>query len=162
MHTTRKSTVLMLEPHEDSRDMYVEYLRHNGITVQAVPNAARALAEVSDTHVLVMDVRLPGDMSGLELIARLRRRSETINTAIVVVSGGAFPHERERAQHAGCDVFLTKPCLPAMLLWHVRRMTIRQRGHRHLRPTRDPIASVRWLPLDGRQTRASGHHCETI
>ena len=40
---------------------------------------------------------------------------------IIVLTACAWKAERERAAHAGCNVFLSKPCLPSDLLRHIRR-----------------------------------------
>jgi CheY-like chemotaxis protein len=114
----------MIEPHRDSSDMYAEFFRHHGVAISNVSNAADALAHTSNVDVVVTNLQLPGDMDGVELIARLRRDERTRHTPVVVVSARAFPHDRDRAADAGCNVFLKKPCLPDTLLWHVRRLAV--------------------------------------
>jgi CheY-like chemotaxis protein len=118
-------TVLMVEPHADSGEMYAEYFRHHGIGVVNVSNAADALAAVPNADVMVTNLRLPGGVDGVELVARLRRDERTKDTPIVMVSASAFPRDRERAEEAGCDVVLAKPCLPDTLLREVHRVARR-------------------------------------
>ena len=61
-----------------------------------------------------------GGMDGVELISRLRRDAHSSRRPIIVLSACAWDAERERATHAGCDLFLAKPCVPGELLRHVR------------------------------------------
>jgi len=115
-------TVLLVEPHGETRDMYAEFLRYRGVRVRTVSTAAEALASLSKLDVLVTNIMLPGEMDGLDFIVRLRRDEPTKHTPIVVVSACVFPGDRQRAHDAGCDVFLAKPCLPNVLLDEVHRL----------------------------------------
>ncbi len=101
--------------------MYVEFFRHERIAVVGVSNAADALQRASAASVIVTGILLDGPMDGIELIGRLRHDRRTRDTPIVVLTACAWPAERERALQAGCDAFLTKPCLPEELACEVRR-----------------------------------------
>ena len=61
-------------------------------------------------------------MDGVELVSRLRHNDRTNFTPIVVLTACVWPKERARAEGAGCDVFLPKPCLPNDLLDEVRQL----------------------------------------
>ena len=65
--------------------------------------------------VIIVDVQLPGDEDGLGLTARLKRDGGTRDLAVIVLTAGAFEKDRSAAVRAGCDRFLTKPCLPDAL-----------------------------------------------
>jgi two-component system cell cycle response regulator DivK len=69
-------------------------------------------------------------MDGVELVSRLRHGGRTSDLPIVVLTECGWMNERERAERAGCDAFLPKPCLPDELLRHVRQLlaasTLRQ------------------------------------
>jgi len=113
-------TVLMVEPHADAGDMYADYFRHYGVGVMTVSNVTDALAALSNANVVITNIRLPAD--GIELIARGAK-----NTPIVVLSTSLFSRDRQRAEEAGCDVFLPKPCLPGALLQRVWRLLLRSK-----------------------------------
>jgi CheY-like chemotaxis protein len=117
--------VLLVQPHGDSREMYAEFLRRNGFSILAVDNGHDALSAAVDAHIIVTGILVPG-LDGLELIARLRSDTRTKNKAIIVLTACAFPADRARAEHAGCDVFLPMPCAPDELLRHVRRLLPRR------------------------------------
>lgn len=102
--------------------MYAEYLDRSGLLPVCLSTAADALALAPSADVIVTAILLPGQMDGLEFVARLRRSDDTKRLPIVVLTSAAWDTERARAERAGCDVFLPKPCLPDQLLRVVRRL----------------------------------------
>jgi CheY-like chemotaxis protein len=115
---------LLVEDNADAREMYVDFLSSVGFRVVAAESAvegfASALAECPD--VIITDVRLPGGLNGLTLATKLRLDVRTNHIPIIVLTGDAFAADRARALAAGCDVFLTKPCLPTVLADHARAL----------------------------------------
>jgi CheY-like chemotaxis protein len=118
-------TVLLVQPHDDSRDLYTTSLQRAGMAVLAVADGADALDLAPQADVVVTGLRV-GSVDGVDLIARLRRDSRTRFTPIIVLTASAFPRDRLRAEGAGCDLFLTLPCLPDQLTEEIRRaLTLR-------------------------------------
>jgi CheY-like chemotaxis protein len=106
--------VLLVDDAADERDMYAECLRRQGFCTLQAENAAegfRLAAELAP-DVVVTDIRLLGHADGLELTRRLKAAPQTAAMPVVVLSGSAYPQDRQAATHAGCDLFLSKPCLP--------------------------------------------------
>ena len=124
---------MLVQPERDDRDMYAEYLSHRGLTPLCVQEADAALRLARRADVIVTGLLLPGPIDGYALIGRLRQSTGTRNIPIVVLTGCAWTSEEARARSAGCDVFLSKPCFPDMLLREIRRMltarTPRRRNH---------------------------------
>jgi CheY-like chemotaxis protein len=116
----RAPVVLLVQRPNDDLEMYVEFLAHKGLQPFAVSTAADALAAAPEADIIVTGVLLDGDVTGIELVARLRADDRTKHKPIIVLTASAWRVERDRARKAGCDVFLPKPCLPADLLRHVR------------------------------------------
>lgn len=117
----RTERVLLIQPHADTREMYAEFLRYNGISTISVADGLEALHAGVRADVIVTGIRVPG-VDGIELITRFRADHRTVNTPIIVLTACVFPADRERAAAAGCDVFLPLPCSPAKLLHQVRRL----------------------------------------
>jgi two-component system cell cycle response regulator DivK len=113
--------VLLVQPERDDRDMYAEFLRRAGMTPVVVSYAAPALVLAPNSDVIVTELLLPGSMDGIEFIVRVRG-DRTNRVPIIVLTSSAWDTERERAQRAGCDIFLPKPCLPDRLLHEIRRL----------------------------------------
>src|SRR5688572_20201243 len=109
--------VLLVNDSSDEREMYAESLRRFGFSTLQASSAADAyrLATELPPAAVVTDVRLAGDEDGLQLTRRLKEDSRMRHVPVVILSGYVFPRDREAAAHAGCDLFVTKPCLPDVL-----------------------------------------------
>jgi CheY-like chemotaxis protein len=116
-----QSSVLLIEPDDDSRDMYQEYLRARGIVVVVADTTDEGLVRAADAGVIVTGIRVPGSFDGIELVRRLRRSPRTRGVAIIVLTACALEPDERRAFAAGCDSFLPKPCLPQTLEKEIRR-----------------------------------------
>ncbi len=105
--------VLLVDDAIDEREMYAECLRRQGVCTLQAQSAADAyrLATEWSPDVVVTDIRLVGHAGGLELTRQLKRSPETAAVPVVVLSG-VHPQNQAAAADAGCDLFLTKPCLP--------------------------------------------------
>jgi CheY-like chemotaxis protein len=109
------SAILLVEDHEDTRQMYAEFLGLSFDVISA-PDGERGLALLRERRVdvVITDVSLPG-MNGFELVAAIRGDPALRAIPIVCLSGyGGLAHE-QRARAAGCDRILQKPCMPDAL-----------------------------------------------
>jgi CheY-like chemotaxis protein len=121
--STRRPVVLLVQQvRDDGLQMYAEFLRYSGCAAITVSNATAALKFAPRADIVVTDILLDDATDGVELVSRLRRGDRTRHKPIVVLTASGWRQERERAAHAGCDLFLSKPCLPADLLREVRRL----------------------------------------
>jgi CheY-like chemotaxis protein len=118
--------VLLVQPERDDRAMYVEFLRHAGMRPVPVSTAAAALQVAAGVDVIVTGMLLPGAIDGVALVAHLKSNQQTKRIPVIALTTCAWDTERERALRAGCDVFLSKPCLPHLLAREIRRLL----GHR--------------------------------
>jgi CheY-like chemotaxis protein len=109
--------VLLISDSADEREMYAEELRGRGFSTLEASTAAdgyRIACELTPAAI-VTDVRLDGEEDGLRLTSRLKHDEHTRNVPVVILTGRVFARDREAATHAGCDAFVTKPCLPDAL-----------------------------------------------
>jgi len=129
MNTRRRRAprVLIVEDYDDARQMYSKYLEHCGFAVSQARDGAEALrvAAREPPDLIVMDLALPG-IDGWEATRRLKARSATRTTPVIALTGHALAGQEDVARSAGCDAFLTKPCLPDELAAAIRR-TLEQR-----------------------------------
>jgi len=137
--------VLLVQPERDDREMYAEFFGRQGWRVIPVSAAHDALGVAPIADVIITGILLPGDMDGVQFIAQLKADERTKSIPVIVLTACAWSTERERAENAGCDAFLTKPCLPADLVSAVRRVLAL---HRVPKPQ---SASVR--PAEASRTR---------
>jgi CheY-like chemotaxis protein len=113
----REVRVLLVSDSRDEREMYAEWFRRKGYcTLQAATasDGLRLALELAP-DIVVTDIKLPGSMDGLELTETLKHDQSTEALPVVILTGCAFERDREHATRAGCDRFLTKPCLPELL-----------------------------------------------
>lgn len=106
--------VLLVEDDRDGRQIYAEWLSHAGFRVEEAHNGLQALERALDSvpDIVVTDLNIPG-IDGFELTRRLKQDPRTSRVPVVAVTGyAAFAADPARAQRAGCDVVLEKPCSP--------------------------------------------------
>jgi CheY-like chemotaxis protein len=60
-------------------------------------------------NLILMDVQLPGEFTGFDLLAALRREPDTKDLKVVMVTAMAMEGDRERCLNAGADDYLSKP-----------------------------------------------------
>lgn len=115
--------VLVVEDYPDAREMYAEYLRFSGFRVAEARNGEEALEKSFSLmpDVVLMDLALPL-MDGWEATRRLKGDERTAHIIIVALTGHALAGHAEGARRAGCDAFVTKPCLPDELVDEIRRL----------------------------------------
>jgi two-component system, cell cycle response regulator DivK len=115
--------VLIVDDFQDNREMYAEFLRFSGLRVEEAVNGHDALVKASALlpDLIVMDLSLPG-IDGWEATRRLKREPATKHIPVLALTGHALAGYSEGARQAGCDTFITKPCLPEDLLAEIRRM----------------------------------------
>ena len=114
--------VLLVQPERDDRDMYEEYLSRKGLRPICVQEALIAQRLAGGVDVIVTDLLLPGPFDGCALIEWLKRDACTRRKPVLVLTVCAWAQDEARAHSAGCDRFLSKPCLPHVLLREIRRL----------------------------------------
>jgi two-component system cell cycle response regulator DivK len=115
--------ILVVDDYQDAREMYAEYLQFSGFRVAEARNGNEAVEQAFalKPDLILMDLSLPG-MDGWEATRRLKADDSTRHIPIVALTGHALAGASDGAKKAGCDSFVTKPCLPDDLVVEVRRM----------------------------------------
>lgn len=115
--------VLLVDDYPDAREMYSEYLLYSGFDVIEAGNGVEALARAADSapDIILMDLSLPV-MDGWEATRRLKANKTTSGIPVVALTGHALAGILEGAKNAGCDAFVTKPCLPEDLVKEIQRV----------------------------------------
>lgn len=128
MKTTEKPKadrpcVLLVDDYPDAREMYSEYLRFSGFDVVEAGNGMEAIERAIEhtPDIILMDLSLPV-MDGWEATRRLKSDPRTASIPVVALTGHALAGISEGALKAGCDAFVTKPCLPEELVREIRRV----------------------------------------
>lgn len=121
-----RPVVLVVDDDPDAQAIYKMYLRARGCRVLTASNGALGVTKAFRYRpdVIVMDLAMP-KLDGWTAARRLKRRRTTARIPIIALS--AVPTARGSARAAGCDAYLAKPCLPA-LLWCEIRVVLHDRG----------------------------------
>jgi two-component system cell cycle response regulator DivK len=115
--------VLLVDDYPDAREMYSEYLQFSGFDVTEAANGMEALQRAADDapDIILMDLSLPV-MDGWEATRRLKADPRTADIPVVALTGHALAGISDGAKQAGCDAFVTKPCLPEDLVREIRKV----------------------------------------
>jgi two-component system cell cycle response regulator DivK len=124
--------VLLVEDDRDGRLLLADGLEDAGFRVAQAHNGFQALERAGDLlpDAIVTDLNIPG-IDGYELTRRLKNNPRTAPIPVLAVTGYApYTQDPARAERAGCDVTLPKPCDPDELAQTLRTLIIEARGRR--------------------------------
>ena len=109
--------VLVVDDHEDTREMYTQFLEAMGHTALAATTCAEALTRVrgGDVDAVLLDRRLP-DGDGAEVCRALKADVKTRTVPVVVLSG------RKEDDPIGADAYLMKPVVPDEVVGVLERL----------------------------------------
>ena len=101
---------LVVEPHDDTRDLYCAVLMHNGLAVMSAASAQEGLDALASWRpsLVSTELRLP-DTDGLAFCRGVRSSAEGLVPAIAVVTAETRA-TRLAAARSLADLVLVKPC----------------------------------------------------
>ena len=120
--TRSRPRVLIVEDHEDTREIYAWSLRAAGWQVDAVGNGLEAVVAALATapDVIVMDLELPV-LDGITATRRLKRDEHTAHIPVVAFTAYREEH-RDEMQLVGFDEVVGKPSTPEDLTKVLERL----------------------------------------
>lgn len=129
--------VLVADDDEPIRRLICVNLELEGFEVEVATDGREclALARANPPSLITLDLVMP-TLDGLHTAARLRADDRTRHVPIVLLTGGATPRDRVRADEIGVEVFLAKPFRPADLVAAARRLVDPARRVQTERPMR--------------------------
>ena len=124
-HGLRGASVLVVDDHEDSRDLVAMVLAAAGALVSQASSAAEALTELESKQfaLLVSDIGMP-ESDGYELLRRIRRAPATSSHDLPAIALTAFctANDRRLALSAGFQEHMGKPFEPHALIEAAERL----------------------------------------
>ena len=115
--------VLLIEDEPNIAEAIRFILTRDGWRVSLHDDGIGAVARVRDARpdLVILDLMLPG-VSGLDILCALRADPATAGLPVLMLSAKGLARDREAAERAGADVFMTKPFSNAEMLAQVRAL----------------------------------------
>ena len=115
---------LVVDGDADNRELYRDALTLAGWKVTEASDGREALVQalLVKPRVIVTELRLPL-IDGVSLCEILRRDRATSKVPILVLTSESRPTELARAERAGANAFLIKPCTPDRLVAEMCRLS---------------------------------------
>jgi PAS domain S-box-containing protein len=115
--------ILVVDDHEDGRDVLTEMLSMCNADVRAAGSAVEALTLVRDwrPEVVVSDISMPG-VDGYTFIRQLRALDEDRAIPAIAVTAHALAEDRERAFKAGFQNHIAKPVKLSELIQSIAKV----------------------------------------
>jgi len=109
--------ILIVEDQSDTAESLATLLGLSGYGVHITSDGPSAIvaAEKCPPDVVLLDLGLPGNMDGWEVVRRLRQMSFTRRPQVIAVTGYSQEEDRKRSYEAGIDFHFTKPADPVVL-----------------------------------------------
>lgn len=113
--------ILVVEDEMTNREVAEVILRSQGYEVIVASNGLEGIerARLHRPHLIVMDILMPV-LDGLSASRELKADPETAHIPILVVTAKASNSDRDAAEAAGCDGFLSKPYRNSVLVETVK------------------------------------------
>jgi diguanylate cyclase (GGDEF)-like protein len=132
-NTSNRRDILLVEDNADSREALALLLEDHGYSVRSAENGAIAIDEArrKPPDLVITDLSMP-ELSGFDVLERIRKLPELAEVPVIVVSGHRDVEDRIAGFELGADDFLPKPVHLDELLARVRRHLVRSDREREL------------------------------
>lgn len=110
--------ILIVDDHADIRKLIRMTLEFEDFEVKeaSTGNTALQLVHEWQPDLVLMDVMMPGSLSGLEVCARLKSDPALADLRIILLSARGQARDREAGMRAGADAYMVKPFSPLQLI----------------------------------------------
>ncbi|MEO5799734.1 MAG: response regulator [Gemmatimonadales bacterium] len=115
--------ILVVDDEPDITALVAYHLARAGYRVSTAANGPDALKAAKDERpdLVVLDLMLPG-LSGYDVLAELRKRDETRDVGVILLTARRDEPDRIKGLSLGADDYLTKPFSPAELALRVQAL----------------------------------------
>lgn len=114
-------TILVADDEADNRAIMSAVLAASGYRVIEAANGEEAVARAALEHpdLILLDMAMPV-MSGWEAVRRMKAAPVTRNIPVFAFTAFALEGDELKAMEAGCDGFVSKPCVPREVVAKIR------------------------------------------
>jgi two-component system phosphate regulon response regulator PhoB len=113
--------ILVVEDEPDIAALVAFHLAREGYRVRTAATGEEALASVESERpdLVVLDLMLPGGLSGWDVLRSLRARPEWAEVPVIVLTARGAEEDRLTGFRAGADDYVAKPFSPLELVLRV-------------------------------------------
>lgn len=114
-------TILVADDEADNRSIMVAALSASGYRVCEARDGAEAVAAAlrESPDLILLDMAMPV-MSGWEAIRRIKAMPQTRDIPVFAFTAFALDGDELKAKEAGCDDYVSKPCVPKDVVRKIR------------------------------------------
>ena len=125
--STPTASILVVDDEETIRTIVAEALSSQGHHVQTAGSSQQALhvCESTPFDLVLLDLKMPGAMDGIDLLTEIRRRWSS--TVVIMMTGYGTLDSAITALRAGAFDYLTKPASIAQIIESAERGLAKQR-----------------------------------
>jgi DNA-binding response OmpR family regulator len=118
------ATVVIAEDDRDIRELVELILQEDGYTTVPVSDGLGALTACRATHpdVVLLDVSMPGELTGLEVCRRIRSDEDLGGVRVMLLTARAREEDVNAGYAAGADDYLVKPFTPRELTRRIEEL----------------------------------------
>ncbi len=119
--------ILVVDDIEDNRRLIWKILGRRSYEVIGAGTGEDAvnMAQTELPDLILMDIRLPGGIDGMEATRRIKALPQTAHIPILALTASVRPEDMQRALNEGCSGFVRKPIdideLPKQVAEHIAR-----------------------------------------
>jgi|CXWL01.1.fsa_nt_gi two-component system cell cycle response regulator DivK len=116
-------TILVADDEADNRAIMADVLAASGYRVCQACDGAQAveLALRERPDLILLDMAMPG-VSGWEAVGRIKAMPQTRDIPVFAFTAFALAGDELKAKEAGCDGYVSKPCVPKEVVEKIRNM----------------------------------------
>src|SRR5512132_3868638 len=115
--------ILVVDDEPDITALVAYHLAKAGFRVSTASNGPEALKAAREERpdIVILDVMLP-NVSGYDVLSEMRRREETSEVGVILLTARREEADRIRGLSLGADDYLTKPFSPQELTLRVNAL----------------------------------------
>lgn len=91
-------------------------------------NIALEIARRTKPDLVVLDVMMPGNLDGLQVLDAIRSDPQLMHTRVIMVTARGQAHDYEAGMGRGADAYFIKPFSPLDLVAAIKEHTLRVRA----------------------------------
>ncbi len=123
------ATIYIVEDDKNIQEIEMFALKNTGYLTEGFDTAKSFFSKINEKlpDLVLLDIMLP-DSDGLDIVRRLRERSETVRIPIILVTAKATELDKVKGLDIGADDYLTKPFGVMELISRVKALLRRSKN----------------------------------